>query len=290
MLSTLFAPQISILLFPIVSSLIVGLCGIFPLLIIPTELTEHLQSKAGSRKLHRLLSFGIGSMLGDVFLHLLPEAYAQSNSAEHPVVNWVGVWTIVGVLSFLIIEKLLVFADLGGGCTDSGSSIKVNGAPASDSEDETATAVQVEGYLNLFANFVDNLTHGLAVGSSYAVSVKVGLVTTFCILVHEVPHEISDFAILLRAGFHKWRAAKAQLLTASGSLFGALFAFTMGQSSSVSVSVSVVLPFTSGGFLYLALASLTPPILAETDSRESLLQVLCLFIGFASLYIVSYYL
>lgn len=82
----------------------------------------------------------------------------------------------------------------------------------------------ITGYLNLMANCIDNFTHGLAVGGSFLISFRLGALTTFAILIHEIPHEVGDFAILLKSGFNRWDAARAQLLTASGGIFGALVA------------------------------------------------------------------
>lgn len=82
----------------------------------------------------------------------------------------------------------------------------------------------ITGYLNLMANCIDNFTHGLAVGGSFLVSFRVGALTTFAILIHEIPHEIGDFAILLKSGFSRLDAAKAQLVTATGGISGALVA------------------------------------------------------------------
>jgi zinc transporter ZupT len=56
------------------------------------------------------------------------------------------------------------------------------------------------GYLNLLANSIDNFAHGLAVAGSFMVSYRTGVLTTSAILMHEVPHEIGDFAILLSSG------------------------------------------------------------------------------------------
>ena len=66
---------------------------------------------------------------------------------------------------------------------------------------EKPFVLQVTGYLNLVANGIDNFTHGLAVAGSFMVSYKTGILTTAAILIHEVPHEIGDFAILLKSGW-----------------------------------------------------------------------------------------
>ena len=78
----------------------------------------------------------------------------------------------------------------------------------------------------MLANFIDNFTHGLAVAGSFLVSFRLGVFSTFAILIHEIPHEVGDFAILLQSGFTRWEAVKGQLLTAFGGLLGSFFALS----------------------------------------------------------------
>ncbi|XP_070329132.1 zinc transporter ZIP13 isoform X2 [Odocoileus virginianus] len=254
----------------LLGSLMVGLSGVFPLLVIPLEMGTMLRSEAGARRLKQLLSFALGGLLGNVFLHLLPEAWAYTNSASSggegqslQPQQQLGLWVIAGFLTFLVLEK--VFLDSKG-------------------KEETS---QVSGYLNLLANTIDNFTHGLAVAASFLVSKKIGLLTTMAILLHEIPHEVGDFAILLRAGFDRWSAAKLQLSTALGGLLGACFAICAQSPKGVEETVAWILPFTSGGFLYIALVNVLPDLLEEDDPWRSLQQVLLLCTGIVVMVLFS---
>lgn len=60
--------------------------------------------------------------------------------------------------------------------------------------------IKVAGYLNLAADFTHNFTDGLAIGASFLAGRTTGIVTTVTVLLHEVPHEIGDFAILIQSG------------------------------------------------------------------------------------------
>ena len=129
----------------------------------------------------------------------------------------IGLWIIAGLIVFMVIEMIM---------SEDDSAVKeCSRETSSTGSDGSDNGIAISGYLNLMANIVDNFTHGLAIGGSYRNSTRLGHLTTLAILLHEIPHEISDFAILLRAGFDRWGAAKAQILTASGSVFGTIVGF-----------------------------------------------------------------
>ena len=50
------------------------------------------------------------------------------------------------------------------------------------------------------------------------------------IVIHEIPHEMGDFAILLRSGFDRQAATKAQLVTGLGGILGASMALYYSSS------------------------------------------------------------
>ena len=93
-----------------------------------------------------------------------------------------GLWLIFGIIAFLCIEKVF--------------------NQSFNNQDKKSK--KITGYLNLLANCIDNFIHGLAVASSFLTSLKLGMTTVFAILVHEIPHEVGDFVILMNSGFTRY--------------------------------------------------------------------------------------
>uniref|UniRef100_A0A8C2WVT8 Zinc transporter ZIP13 n=1 Tax=Cyclopterus lumpus TaxID=8103 RepID=A0A8C2WVT8_CYCLU len=280
-------------LLSLVGSVAVGLSGIFPLLVIPIEAGAALKTEAGGQRLKQLLSFAIGGLLGDVFLHLLPEAWERS-PGKHNHYMTQGLWVILGLLAFLLLEKMFPDRDSHEELA-SNSDLNSNSAVSVSAEMSLEMSIPAFiflfsytcGYLNLLANCIDNFTHGLAVAGSFLVSKKVGFLTTFAILLHEIPHEVGDFAILLRAGFDRCSAARMQLSTALVGVLGACFALCSQSPKGTENATAWILPFTSGGFLYIALVNVVPDLLEESSLRYSLLQILLIFCGVAVMAVLS---
>lgn len=146
----------------------------------------------------------------------------------------------------------------------------------------------ITGYLNLLANAFDNFTHGLAVGASFMVSFRMGMLTTFAIVIHEIPHEIGDFAILLRSGFTKWEAVRAQVSIALMTVLGAIVALWAQSAQFIGVKTAWILPFTAGGFLHIALVSLLPEIMTQNQNiGQSMRQALCIAMGITAMSLVN---
>jgi len=209
---------------------------------------------------------------------------------------------LIGIISFVVCEKLVVFANSGDEGLDEEDEKKKSSSPNNNNEEkrtnQSATTShhqvptptsnkQITGYLNLVANSFDNFTHGLAVAGSFVISCKIGVLTTAAILLHEIPHEIADFAILLRAGFNPWSAAKAQLSTATIGLLGAVLTLSADSMQFMGNVTWWILPFTSGCFINIALTNLLPDLVKEDNPKEAVKQFCFILLGIFVMAFVS---
>ncbi|KAG4073960.1 hypothetical protein HA402_014165 [Bradysia odoriphaga] len=292
------------------STLLISAAPFLILYFIPLDNTAEKQPM-----LKVLLAFASGGLLGDAFLHLIPHAVSPHNHHDdhgshsheshdhshephsHSHDMSVGLWVLAGIITFLAVEKMVRLMKGEGGHGHSHGPAKKPTEPektdkkksSNDKKGKTATPkkteeIEVAGYLNLAADFTHNFTDGLAIGASYLAGNYIGIVTTVTILLHEVPHEIGDFAILIKSGCSKRKAMALQLLTALGALAGTVIAL-LGSSGEAS---PWVLPFTAGGFIYIATVSVLPELLEEsTKLGQSLKEIAALLAGVGLMVIIA---
>eukprot|EP01089_Gocevia_fonbrunei_P022237 TRINITY_DN891_c0_g1_i2.p1 TRINITY_DN891_c0_g1~~TRINITY_DN891_c0_g1_i2.p1 ORF type:complete len:360 (+),score=48.47 TRINITY_DN891_c0_g1_i2:400-1479(+) len=265
-----------------------------------------------------LVSFAAGGLLGDVFLHLIPhalephshshedDAHAHTEEGhshtEHLVV---GLSVLGGILFFFIFEKIA--RSLHGGHSHSHSHSqptqviketdtelrqrKNNGKEVKAEKPKKKKAkkgdIKISAYLNLFADATHNFTDGLAIGASFLQSTPLGLSTTLAVLFHEIPHEIGDYAILIQSGFPKSKAIGAQVLTAVGAIMGTCVGIMIEGVGTA--AASWVLPFTAGGFIYIATVNVIPELLTGTGVGQTIKEALAFSIGVGFMVIVAIY-
>ena len=90
-------------------------------------------------------------------------------------------------------------------------------------------------------------------GASFAQSLRLGLSTTIAVVCHEVPHELGNYAVLVKCGFTHFQALFFNFLSATTCLIG----FYIGVSLSANSEISLwIFSITAGMFIYVALADL----------------------------------
>lgn len=201
-----------------------------------------------------LVGIAVGSLLGDAFIHILPESYQQIDNS-----TTVSLLIIAGILLFFTLEKIFRWRH----CHNP------------DCDDQVGThivAISLAG--ELFHNFID----GAIIFAGFQVDFKIGLATALAVLIHEIPQEASDFGIFLHQGLSLKKALNLNLLTAISAIIGVVVTFFAG--SMVGDLSIYILPITAGGFIYLAASDLIPELHRHQPKiNQSLSQILLVIIG-----------
>jgi len=206
------------------------------------------------------ISLAIGALLGDAFIHIIPEAI-KSNLG----VNLSGILIIVGILLFFVIEKFVHWHHHG--------------------EDKEEEHIHPVGKLILFTDGFHNLIDGAIIGASFLVSIPVGIATTLAVILHEIPQEIGDFAVLIHAGYTKQKALLWNFISALASFLGLIIVFVFGNI--MENAVLWFIPIAAGGFIYIAVADLIPELHKTKEIKHSLIQLFIIVLGVLSMVVLT---
>lgn len=215
-----------------------------------------------------LISFAAGTLLGVAFLDILPETARLADQIGN-----VFLFALVGILIFFVVEKLLLWHHH--------ASVEEEKADPDHTQPAHIDAPAVRGKhirpLILFGDGLHNFLDGVSLAIAFSVSWRLGLLTALTVFFHEVPHNISDFAVLLHTRMKRRRVLFWNIALALPSPIGALAAtFAVGK---VQALVAPLLGIAGGSFVYIALAGLMPEIHQEARPRRILMQLAALLLG-----------
>lgn len=211
------------------------------------------------------ISIAVGALLGDAFIHLIPEALEASSNS-----TLTSILIIAGVLAFFIIEKFLHWHHHGEDNHDHGTLAGVDGTAGT-------TGIHPVGKLVIVSDAVHNFLDGIIIAASFIVSLPIGIATTIAVILHEIPQEVGDFAVLLHSGYTKKRALWLNFLSALSAILGAAFLFALGDFAEL--SAAWLLPIAAGGFIYIAASDLIPELHKTKKAEHSLLQLVAVALG-----------
>lgn len=199
-----------------------------------------------------LVSFAAGTLLGDAFIHLIPEAFEGVENTLN-----LSLSILAGILVFFVMEKFLHWRH----CHE----VACENHPHPFS------------YILLIGDVLHNFIDGLIIAASYLVSIPVGIATTLAVIFHEIPQEIGDFGSLIYAGFKKAKALLFNFLTALTAVFGAVIVLSLNINDG-SITKFLV-PFAAGGFIYIASSDLIPELHKNTEPKKSFWQLMAFILG-----------
>ena len=233
---------------------------------------------AGRRLLPHFVSYATGALLGAALLALLPEAMeGVGPDGAHAI----GAAMLVGLGVFFVIEKLVLWwhthANGHGHETHGHASDAHDHNHAHDHGGHDHGRAAASGVLVIIGDSVHNALDGVLIAAAFLTSFPLGLVTTFAVAAHEIPHRVGDFAILVHSGMSRGRALVMNMATGLTSIIGGVAAY-FGLQRAIG-ALPYALALAAAGFLYIAVAGLIPGLHRRADPRTSLAQVILMGLG-----------
>jgi zinc and cadmium transporter len=238
-----------------------------------------LQGLRSHRFLLILVAMAAGTLVGDAFFHLLPEA---SESWEDAGLATMGLWIVGGFLAFFTLEVVLRSRHAHLEMVDEAE--RLHEAAGHSGHHHHEGPVAAYAWTNLVGDAVHNFLDGAVIAASFLVDVPLGFATTIAVVIHEIPQELGDFAVLLRAGLPVRKALLFNFGSALLAVLGAVIVLALPVDTASLETFA--LPLIAGGFLYIAAADLIPELHHHSRGREAVAILLAFVVGLALMYAV----
>ncbi len=184
-------------------------------------------------KLHLILGFSAGAVIGVAFFDLIPEAIELGSSVyDTPTITAV---VALGFIGYMILDRVVAMHGHGH-----------------DDHDHHATK---RGILGAGSLSIHSFIDGAAIGLAFQVSSAVGLIVTTAVLVHDFSDGLNTVNLILKNKGERKEAVRWLIIDAVAPILGVISTlfFTLPEST-----LGLVLSVFAGFFLYIGASDLLP--------------------------------
>ncbi len=187
-------------------------------------------------KLHLVLGFSAGAVIGVAFFELLPEALQIGKKYQTP--ETIVAWGAVGFLTYLILDRVILH--YGQRAYESGL---------------TVTRTPKRGSLGAGSLSAHSFLDGIAIGLAFQASTAIGAIVTIGVLTHDFSDGINTMNVILKNGGSRRQAffwLSADAVTPGLGILLTLF-FAIPERF-----FGVILAVFFGFFLYIGASDFIP--------------------------------
>lgn len=230
-----------------------------------------LAYKVFAHYLHHMVSLSVGVLLSVALLHLLPEAFESGVADAHVLFGLM----LASLIGFFVLEKIALLRH----------SHHHEGDGHHHHHGHDRHEAGRGGVLILVGSSLHNLCDGVLVAAAFLTDPLLGVLTAASIIVHEVPHKLGDFVVLLNAGLARRRAFALILFTSLCSALGGIIGYFVLQQAQD--WVPYVLVVAASSFLYISVADLMPQMHERVSLADAVPQLLLVGVGVVLIYSVT---
>jgi ZIP family zinc transporter len=184
-------------------------------------------------RLHLVLGFSAGAVLGVALFDLLPEAMDLATTRYAPAT--VALVVGIGFFAFTLVNRVILLHP--------------------ETETAAATSARRRGAFGAASLSLHSFLDGVGIGLAFKVSTSIGLVVAAAVLAHDFSDGINTVTVVLRNRGQRLRALKWLQVDAIAPLLGVASTYFYSLSQA---HLGLVLALFCGFFLYIGAADLLP--------------------------------
>jgi zinc and cadmium transporter len=218
------------------------------------------QGKFDPEKAQTITALAVGVLLATACFDLVPEALAEGVQPEQ-----FSLWFLAGTTVLFFLEKILRWYH---------------------HHHQPHNQIKPAVWLITAGDSLHNFLDGVAIAAAFLASPISGWTVSLAVFLHEIPHELVDFGILLSHGASRRQTLILNLLSACFAFLGAIFSYLL--NTRFQALSPDLLAFAAGNFFYIALADLVPELsAAKADKGKTIKQLLLFALGIILIGLIS---